>query len=513
MGVVDYDRPEQIWLTRWSSSGPGRATQLTRGRFAAQSMTWSTDGRDLLYVCDETDEHYYEGSKPTLYVLRVETGERRAVTQMAGRVASYLEAPTRLALSPDGGWIAYVTRNPDAQAAPAQNELFVMELNTGQSRRLTKNNAGDLQGTNLTWLDDRRLLALSMVHAATNLVEVDSLTGKIEWRTQGEQSVEGFAASKGGHRVVVVRSDPVEPAELHLVEDAGHLQQLTHCYAPLLEQVELVQPETYWYTAAGGLNIHAILYKPPNFYPARSWLLTLSVHGGPYTPWTLGFGNDYPQVIAGAGYLVLQVNPRGSSSYGQDFASALVEWPGGVDYQDLMAAVDDVLRRQYVDATKLGIVGSSVGGVITDWTITHSTRFAAAVSVSDIADFDQLWYVGDQPHFEKDAPPFVHPDRINRRAPLLYVANVKTPTMFMYGTADARVPASTGAEKMFRSLKFLRVPTVLIQFDGAGHSLRRSTNQKQYSMRIRHTIRWFDRFLKGVPTPEYDAVLAEKVIR
>jgi dipeptidyl aminopeptidase/acylaminoacyl peptidase len=172
-----------------------------------------------------------------------------------------------------------------------------------------------------------------------------------------------------------------------------------------------------------------------------------------------------------------------------------------------MRGVDEVIKRGYVDDKRLGVTGGSGGGLLTNWVITHTQRFAAGVAQRDIASWEHWWYTADftlfQPNWFKAAP-FDDPDDFKARSPISYIKNVKTPMMFVLGESDTRTPPGAGGEEMFRALKFRKVPTVMVKFPGESHELSRSGQPWHRVERLEHIVGWFDKWLMGATKPEYD---------
>ena len=179
--------------------------------------------------------------------------------------------------------------------------------------------------------------------------------------------------------------------------------------------------------------------------------------------------------MAAKGYVVLFPNPRGSSNYGQEFGNIIQYRYPGDDYKDLMAGVDMMVKRGYIDQKRMGVTGGSGGGLLTNWAITQTNRFAAAVSLRSIADWSGFWYTADftlyTPSWFRKAP-WEDPADFAARSPITHVANVKTPTMFIDGDDDLRTPPSDGGEMMFRALKYLKMPTVMVRFPARRTSCR-----------------------------------------
>jgi len=169
--------------------------------------------------------------------------------------------------------------------------------------------------------------------------------------------------------------------------------------------------------------------------------------------------------------------------------------------------VDELLKRGYIDEKKLGVTGGSGGGLLTNWTIGQTTRFAAAVAQRDIADWTTFWYVADFTLFHETwfrKPPFEDPEDYKARSPITYINNVKTPLMLILGEADWRTPTGAGGEEMFRALKYRKIPTVMIRFPNESHELSRSGQPWHRIERLQHIVGWFDKWLMGTPKPEYE---------
>jgi dipeptidyl aminopeptidase/acylaminoacyl peptidase len=169
--------------------------------------------------------------------------------------------------------------------------------------------------------------------------------------------------------------------------------------------------------------------------------------------------------------------------------------------------VDELIKRGYIDEKKLGVTGGSGGGLLTNWTITQTTRFAAAVSQRDIASWTDWWYTADFTLFHPSwfkAPPFEDPEDYRRRSPITYVNKIQTPLMLILGETDWRTPTGPGGEQLFRALKYRRIPTVMIRFPNESHELSRSGQPWHRIERLQHIVGWFDKWIMGVPKPEYD---------
>ena len=202
--------------------------------------------------------------------------------------------------------------------------------------------------------------------------------------------------------------------------------------------------------------------------------------------------------MAAKGYVVLYTNPRGSSNYGQEFGNSIQFAYPGDDYKDLMAGVDDILKRGYIDESRMGVTGGSGGGLLTNWVVTQTTRFKAAVSQRDISDWSNFWYTADFTLFTPTwfhKAPFEDPAEFAKRSPITYVNRIQTPLMFILGDEDYRTPPGAGGEDLFRALKYLKRQTVMVRFPGENHELSRSGKPWHRVERLEHIVGWFDKWL------------------
>jgi dipeptidyl aminopeptidase/acylaminoacyl peptidase len=270
--------------------------------------------------------------------------------------------------------------------------------------------------------------------------------------------------------------------------------------------MRLTEPEEISYPSFDGKKIQAWVQKPPDFDKTKKYPLILNIHGGPHAAYGFTFVHEM-QLMAARGYVVLYPNPRGSTSYGQDFANIIQYHYPGDDYKDLMAGVDEVIKQGYIDEKRLGVTGGSGGGLLTNWVVTQTTRFAAAVSQRSISDWAGFWYTADFTLFQKTwfkGAPWEAPEDFSSRSPITYVTKIKTPMMFIEGEQDFRTPSGDGGEQLFRALKYLRVPTTMVQFPGESHELSRSGQPWHRVERLQHIVAWFDQYLQGKQTDAYD---------
>ncbi len=302
-------------------------------------------------------------------------------------------------------------------------------------------------------------------------------------------------------------SDMTHIGDVWLLDHDQAAKQLTKVNDTLFSQLDLPETEEINYKSFDGKNVQGFIVKPPHFDAAKKYPMILNIHGGPHSTYGYTFFHEM-HWMAAKGYVVLYPNPRGSTSYGQDFGNIIQYHYPGDDFKDLMAGVDAVIAKGYVDPDKLGVTGGSGGGLLTNWVITQTNRFKAAVSQRDIANRSDFWYTADfslfTPTWFKGAPWREEAD-FKARSPITYIENVQTPLMLVLGEVDYRTPPGSGGEQMFRALKYLKKPVVMVRFPGESHELSRSGVPKHRIERLEHIVGWFDKYLQGKPMSIYES--------
>lgn len=522
VGYLDPKHRRHVWILDVPADTEAKTTprQLTQGSFDENEPTFTPDGQQIIFFTDRNIEPYYDLPHAEIMSVRAAGGAVRSLTKVNMGISG-------LALSPDGKRLAFVANTNQPVRSYSQPDLWVLDMAAGSTpKNLTSSYDFDMNsgvgGDNRApraagrlapvWTSDgSQLLDVVAKQGQATLVTVDVNSGKVTELTRGHQAVEQFATSKDGNVVVLNVSTPTSLDELFLLGRDGSQRQITRMNAPLFGELNLTEPEEIWYTSFDGKRVQAWIQKPPDFDPAKKYPLILNIHGGPHAAYGWIFDHEF-QWMAAKGYVVLYPNPRGSTSYGQEFGNVIQYHYPGDDFKDLMLGVDEVLKRGYVDDGKLGVTGGSGGGLLTDWTVGHTHRFKAAVAQRDISDWTSWWFTADftlfQPSWFK-APPFNDPQDYVNRSPITYIKNVETPMMFILGDADWRTPPGSGGEQMFRALKFLHKPTVMVHFPGESHELSRSGQPWHRVERLEHIVGWFDMYLMGVARPEYQMPLAE----
>ena len=526
-GYLDFKRPQHFWVVTAPHNPDEKVQpkQLTRGRFSEDDALWSKDGTQIYFTTLHNDEPYYDLPKTELWSISPNGGEPTKITTID------LD-PGAMALSPDGKQIAFTASIEQPVNSYTQPDLWVMDLaKDAKPRNLTEKFDFDVGssvfgdngspraggGNRPIWTADGKGIVENFERdGRTNLGLFDVATGSMMEITKGDQAVPRFRPAPDASKLVYVSSTPTRIGDLFWLDrTSGEARQLTHSNDELFGQLNLTEPEEIRYKSFDGKMVQAWLQRPPGFDKAKKYPLILNIHGGPHTAYGFVFDHEF-QWMAAKGYIVLYPNPRGSTSYGQEFGNVIQYHYPGDDFKDLMIGVDETIKRGFVDEKKLGVTGGSGGGLLTNWVVGHTTRFAAAVAQRDIASWTDWWYTADftlfQPRWFK-APPFQDPEDFKARSPITYINDVKTPMMFILGETDTRTPSGAGGEQMFRALKFRKIPTVMVKFPNETHELSRSGQPWHRIERLQHIIGWFDRWLMGAAKPEYDVAPSDVPVK
>ncbi len=508
-GYVDPDRPSHIWVV--AVDGGGKPKRVTSGEFSSGNHKWSRDGKQIYFTADRRPEPYYLANDSDLYAVTRDGGEPTRIASIDGGIGAY-------ATSPDGKRIAFVgTHHGNPERSYSQPDLWVTDIG-GTPRNLTEKYDFDIDGGlagdqraprgahpgGPIWdKDGQSVLVRAGKHGNADLVNVDVRSGRIFEPSHNIKSHEvmSYTADTSSTKFAMVISTQTTVGDLYFAD--GELgtapKKLTGFNDELFNQLTMNEPEEIWYDSFDGKKIQGWILKPPAFDASKKYPLILQIHGGPHAAYGNTFTHEF-QWMAAKGYVVLYTNPRGSSNYGQDFGNIIQFAYPGDDYKDLMAGVDEVIKKGYIDTERMGVTGGSGGGLLTNWTVTQTNRFKAAVSQRDISDWANFWYTADftlfrQTWFRK--PPFQDPQDFARRSPITHVEKIQTPLLFILGDEDWRTPPSAGGEDLFRALKFLKRETAMVRFPNESHDLSRSGKPWHRVERLQHIVGWFDKYLLG----------------
>jgi dipeptidyl aminopeptidase/acylaminoacyl peptidase len=465
----------------------GTPRQVTNGDWNHGGPSFSADGKMIAFSSNRVEDAEHAFRESEIYAANIETGAITQLTHHAGPD----NAP---AYSPDGKLIAYMSGDSVDHSAWSESKITVMNTDGTNRRVITASLDRPMAG--IIWAPDNSGVYFNSESEGSKNLYFASLSGQVRPITSGKQVLTVTDVGRNGV-AVGVRSTPTEPNDVvtFMVPKTGTTStfaQVTWVNHDVLAGKELAQTEEIWYTSKDGLKIQGWIVKPPGFDPSKKYPLMLDIHGGPQSMYNVAF-SFARQDNAAAGYVQLYTNPRGSTGYGVKFTNEIRNAYPGKDYDDLMAGVDTVIGRGYIDAKNLFIHGCSGGGVLTAWTVGHTNRFAAAASLCPVIDW--ISFVGETDgsgwyrNFEK--PFWEDPSEYLRRSPIMYVGNVKTPTMLMTGVLDLRTPMPQ-SEEFYRALKLRGVPTALLRFNNEFHG---TSSTPSNFMRTQLYIRsWFDKY-------------------
>ncbi|MFN8573814.1 MAG: S9 family peptidase [Gemmatimonadaceae bacterium] len=453
---ADGGTPRQITSGDWNVGA--RFDALPGGA----GWDWMPDGKSMVFdgLTDADWDMRYRDSD--INVVDVATGQVRKLTTQHGT----WDSP---AVSPDGQWIALTGYTQVKQTYRVQ-DLYVMKSDGSQLRKLTSD--WDREPNAMEWASDGTGLYLTAEDRGTsNLWFVPAAGGAPRQVTTGAQMVAMGSIAKNGV-TAVVRTAAQEPPDVWRLDlkKPGPMAQLTHVNEDLLGRIKLGRVEEFWYASSGGAKVQGWVVKPPGFDASKKYPMIMEIHGGPHGMYNGAF-NFMFQNFAANGYVVLYTNPRGSTGYGTDFGNAInLRYPG-VDYDDLIAGVDTIVARGYVDNKRMFVGGCSGGGVLSSWVIGHTTRFAGAAVRCPVMDWLSFAGQTDIPFFTYnffEKPFWEDPKRWLEQSSLMYVGNVQTPTVIMTGELDMRTPMPQ-SEEYYSALKMRGVPTALLRFAGEYH--------------------------------------------
>jgi len=481
-----------------SDARTGEITRLTEGDYEHSTPVWSPDGNSIAFISTRSPDRDIS-ARNEVYVLPADRGAPELRSQglfMAGGIA----------WSPDGTKLAVVGAEPAEDVGGyglvCQGWLYVLEPGA-PPRRVTDDSVRPLVGTNindgnpaLLWTTSDRLFFAADARSRSYLCSAPAGGGEIR-RIASLGAIAGWAPDPSGSRAVVVASTLESTGELHLVDlTSGDETRITRFNDAYFADHPPARMEKLTFERAGQ-EIEALVWLPPDFDPGKAYPLMLDIHGGPHGVFREAF---YPlcQIGATNGYVVLEPNPRGSSAYGLEFALAVHRDWAGEDYGDIMAALDEVLRRPYLDPEEVVVHGSSYGGYMTSWAVGQTDRFKAAVIAAPVTALASFYGTSDIGvpfgDVQFGGAPDEARDWYTEHSPVAYAANVRTPVLLVHGEADDRVPIGQ-AEQFFVALKRLGKTVEFVRLPGAGHSLFQMAPPRMRKEYFARMLAWFERWL------------------
>ena len=503
--------PKERWHIWKINAKTGRTTQLTEGEvYDEQGPCWSPDGREIGFCSNRSQDPDLDPDAIDLFVMGVGGGDLRKIETPPGPKAS----PR---YSPDGKWLAYYGREGKGQwwkqtclwVVRADGDERAKNLTAQFDFNVSSWTINDMGGSPPmmppTWSNDGKTLYFQVAHHGNTVLNSISLEGdgKSLQRVIGDKGVVGsFGLSQNGVKLAYFRANMADPGQVWIRNVAtGQSRTLTEVNENILGTVDLGEVEEVWFKGYSNNDLHGWILKPPGFDERRKYPSILEIHGGPLVQYGNSFMHEF-YYLAAHGYVVYFCNPRGSQGYGEEHAKAIANNWGTADYEDLMAWVDSVEKKPYIDRERMGVTGGSYGGYMTNWIIGHTDRFKAAVTQRCVSNLISMWGSSDfnwvfQEVFGNETP-WENFENYWRQSPMKYIANAKTPTLVIHSEQDLRCATEQG-EQVYVALKKLGIDTEMVRFPDEPHGLSRVGRTDRRIERLKHILRWFDRYLKDKP--------------
>ena len=424
-----------------------------------------------------------------LYVVSIAGGQPVKITLTMG-------ADSNPRYSPDGKYIAWRAQ----QRAGYESDrwrLMTLERSTGKVNNLTE--SLDRWVNSFTWSPDSGSLFFTMTDRGRQAIQVIPVTGGAAGRVaSGDSELDDMQLTRNGRTMVYTQQSGISPVEIFRASSSGgEPVALTHLNDQTLADHQLTQLEEFWVDGAEGAKVHSFMIRPPDFTPGRKYPVLMLIHGGPQGFWGHAWTYRWnAQVLAGAGYVVVMPNPRGSTGYPQKFVDEINNDWGGRAFDDIMAVADHIVSDvPFADASRMTAAGGSYGGYMINWILGHTQRFKALIShdgvynlTSEFGATEELWF----PLWEYGGTPWNKPENYAKWSPNNFAQEFHTPTLVIHGEQDFRVPLNQGLE-LFTALQLQKVPSKLLLFPDEGHWVLKPQNSVLW---YKTFIDWMDSWVK-----------------
>jgi dipeptidyl aminopeptidase/acylaminoacyl peptidase len=485
---ITDNRSSHIWVV---AAKGGEPQLVTDSAFNEHSLCWSPDSNRIAFVSNRSADPD-NNQLHDLWSIDLLNFKTSRHTENFGTVF-------QPAWSPDGNYISFMaTRGMIAtNDSPAEDtQLYILSLAENNIDCLTR--SFDRRVEQIAWHPSGEVIYFTAGNHGTTPIYCVTLNGGSVEHVTGERChIHGYSISTNGDRISFISNDPTHLTEVFIYNLSNQTSRQITDNSKVLQDKCLQDAESFWCESFDGTQIQGWIVKPANFVGTKTYPLVLVIHGGPHNMFGFGF-EDRMQLLSSAGYGVLYVNPRGSSGYGQAFSNGtLLNWGGG-DYKDLMSALDAAIQQNdWIDAQRLGVTGQSYGGFMTNWMITQTNRFKAAVSdggISNLVSFAGTSLYHSLMEAEFNGSVYDNFALLWEWSPLRNVKNVRTPTLILHGALDNEVPVSQ-AEEMFIALKKMGVDTTLVHYTEEGHGWRPDLRPHNRFDLLSRSLAWFDKYL------------------
>ncbi|MDO8615819.1 MAG: S9 family peptidase [Dehalococcoidia bacterium] len=482
----------------------GEEQQVTAGDWHDDQPAWSPDGKLIAFVSDRERQRHQRQWRTDVWVTPVAGGRARKVTRGRG-------SASHPAFSPDGRRIAFAGHEHGDEGVAKNIHLMVVPVEGGSAPR-SLSAATDrpvagwpafMSGRTFAWTAaGDGVLFLAGDRGTQALYRAGLSNGAVSKALDGERQIEAFSPAPDGRRVAFTAAWPSAPWELYSARlnpaaapGAGGRRRevnLSHANDELMQAVEMGPLRRLTCEAPDGLEIEAFALYPPDYRKGRRYPLALNVHGGPHSFHPGSRSLVEFQSLAAAGYVVLLPNPRGSTTYGEEFSEGVVKDWGGKDFEDIMAGVNALVQRGVADPARLYIGGYSYGGFMSSWAVGRTDRFRAAVVGAPVSNQVSMFGTGDIPLFdmhEIGGTPQDNPEEYQARSPVTYMADVRTPVLLVHHEGDLRCPIGQ-SEEIFQALRMAGKEVEFVRYPGGFHTYNTHA-PSQVVDRVRRTIAWY----------------------
>ena len=454
-------------------------------------VAWAADGSALYFSANRNADYQLDLNESDIWKVTLADKTLKRLTTRDGPDSSPV-------ISPDGSKIAYLGFTDNLKGYQGV-KVWLMNADGGSKRPLTDDL--DRSVSALSWDSDNSLIIQYDDHGRTYLTRVtldgkrDALVRDVSGMSLGRPYTSGQFSTNSAGAIAYTSGRADRPADVAVKIGTERATRLTRLNEDIFADIQLGNVETItWKSSADGRDIEGWLVTPPDFDETKKYPLVLEIHGGPFAAYGPHFSAEV-QLFAAAGYVVLYTNPRGSTSYGDEFANLIHHKYPGEDYDDLISGVDAAIARGYIDEEQLFVTGGSGGGVLTAWIVGKTDRFAAAVVAKPVINWISFALTSDlYPLFGKywfEKFPWEDIDAYWDRSPLSLVGNVSTPTMLLTGEVDYRTPISE-TEQYYQALQLRKIDTAMVRVPGASHGI--AARPSHLIAKIDNIIAWFERY-------------------